>query len=70
MARPVTTVEICDPQTGKVMNGPDVPFAMEMPLAAHLKGRVFVAGEGKLLSIGSGEKGLAAGAGPARQFRI
>ena len=54
-AHPVNTVEICDPKSGKVQPGPAFPYAIEMPLAVHIRDRIYVAGRGKLLSIGQAE---------------
>jgi len=59
----VRTVQICDPRTGEVTMGPDLPMALPMPLAIHIHGRIYVAGSpkdhydepGKLFSIGEGE---------------
>jgi hypothetical protein len=54
-AHPLATVEICDPVTGQVKQGPELPYPIEMPLAVHLGRRIFVAGNEKLLSIAPGE---------------
>ncbi len=59
----VTTTQICDPKTGVVTRGPDVAIARPMPVAMHINGRIYVAGNprdkyqepGKLESIGPGE---------------
>ncbi len=60
----VGTVQICNPRTGEVRMGPQLPIAMPMPLAVHINGRIYTAGSpkdeykepGKLFSIGTGEK--------------
>jgi hypothetical protein len=51
----LSSVEILDPKTGANRNGPEMPFAIEMPLAVHIGNRIYVAGSDKLLSIGIGE---------------
>ncbi len=63
-ARDLATVEIFDPGTAKVSAGPELPVAMEMPAAANIGGRIYVAGAPlgatrdspvKLYSIAAGE---------------
>jgi hypothetical protein len=44
MAHFLDTVEIADPATGRVREGPRLPFAFEMPVSARLGGRIYVAG--------------------------
>jgi hypothetical protein len=61
-------VEIFDPATGLLSAGPDLPFAIEIAVAALIGGRIYLAGGvrapgshsrgaevGKLLSLGRGE---------------
>jgi hypothetical protein len=55
-AYPLATVEIFDPRTGEVQSGPGLPYAIEMPLAVHMGQRIYVAGNEKLISIGTGEQ--------------
>ena len=40
----LSSVEICDPATGSLTPGPSTPFALEMPVALHVAGRIYVAG--------------------------
>ena len=54
--------QICDPTTGKITKGPDLPIAIPAAVALHTGGRLYVLGfpEGKdhalkLFSIGKGE---------------
>jgi hypothetical protein len=59
----VRTVQICDPATGTILPGPNLPAPLPTPLAVHIDGRIYVAGAprdkydkpGMLLSIGRGE---------------
>jgi hypothetical protein len=59
----VTTIELCDPRTGQVTQGPASTLARPMPLALPANGRLYVLGNprgeyeqpGKMESIGNGE---------------
>jgi hypothetical protein len=61
--RAVRTVQIVDPATGRVADGPPTEIARPMPVAVHIDGRIYVAGNprdrydepGCIESIGPGE---------------
>lgn len=40
----LSSVEICDPSTGSTVPGPATPLPIEMPVAVHIGGRIYVAG--------------------------
>lgn len=52
---PLATVEIVNPRTGAIRPGPELPEPVEMPLAVHIGRRIYLAGNGKLLSIAADE---------------
>lgn len=60
-AHDLKTVEIFDPVTHTVTDGPDLPVPLEMVVAQNIHGRIYAAGapmrgELQLFSIGAGEK--------------